>query len=450
MAISHREAEDGVELPDDLPNFERGCGSLDHDSTYLTADVGPGGDIPAFVSFDRPIPYREGHFRTFKRINGTEFLLDATQYTDEYPENESTAHRERVRDDRPPVTELPESEVLDYIGKAVLESDEDLPEYGGSPFLRSMSTMDLLMHVGKSYYPTPESYIREARMQGVSKKIPASGNQEPPRVRPGRTRLFIIHPRAIPTGLDASGDELTFDGEDELVQRYVVDGDHDFPVDTAGEEDDFDVASWDSQVFIPGIIGYGYLTRVAHTEKVDGSHPEWVEELSKARDDFDSVGIGDFVPGDDADHPAHGMDDGEVPESDAESDTDEDSVSDAESDASPEPEEDPHVGPDERTDAAGGPSVDVDLSGVPYNDLRSVASTMDIGSIVGMNPSGERLRRALEAVPVEATEDGFVAHVDGASYEVHDDWADAVPKIARAHAKMSAKDALDADAEGDA
>mgnify|MGYP006310635809 CR=1 FL=1 len=45
-------------------------------------------------------------------------------------------------------------------------------------------------------------------------------------------------------------------------------------------------------------------------------------------------------------------------------------------------------------------------------------------------------------MPVEAVGNDFVAHIDSASYEVHDDWKDAVPKVARAHAKMAAQEAV--------
>jgi hypothetical protein len=271
---------------DEVPNYERGCKFLDSGSTYLRADVpafgSADGEIPTFVEFSRPIPYREGHFRTFKRINGTEFLLDATQHVNESPENEAVAHRERVRDDGGPTVELPEGEVLDYLKR--VESDDDLPDFRGSPFLPAMTAMDLLMWVGKSHYPDPEAFVSEAKTQGVNKKIPTSGNQEPPMIRPFRTRLFVIHPRAIPTGRDASGEEIEIDNDDD------------------------DKADWDDQEFIPGIVGYTYLTRAIHTADPDGGHPEWAREYEQ-RGLLNRVTIGDMVTKDDPAHPDHESDD---------------------------------------------------------------------------------------------------------------------------------------------
>lgn len=253
------EAKPQFDLPDEVPNYERGCKFLDHGSTYLRTDVeallSTDGDIPTFVEFKHPVPYREGHFRTFKRINGDEFLLEATQGTGAL------------------TAEEPTGEVFDHIERVARDNPDD-DQAGG---IRSIESFDLLMHVGGSYYEEPEDFIREARTQGVSKKIPVSGNQEPPVIRPLRTRLFLIHPKAIPTGLDEDGEELDIgDGED---------------------QDD-----WDDQVFVPGIIGYTYLTRAIHTRDVDGEVPAWAEEYQD-RGLLDVVDVGDQVSYDDDEHP---------------------------------------------------------------------------------------------------------------------------------------------------
>lgn len=355
---------------DEVPNYERGCKFLDAGSTYLRADVpafgSPDGDIPTFVEFSRAIPYREGHFRTFKRVNGTEFLLDATQHVTESPEDESVAHRERVRDDAP-VGEMPESEVLSYIERANSEDDE-LPDFRGSPFLPALDTMDLLMWVGKSHYPRPEAFVTEAKTQGVNKKIPTSGNQEPPRIRPFRTRLFVIHPRAIPTGRDANGDEIAIDDEDD------------------------EKADWDDQEFIPGIVGYTYLTRAIRTADPDGGHPEWAREY-EARGLLDRVEIGDMVTKDDPDHPEYDADEADEADGD-DADADGDDGEDAAG------EDDDPAGVDARRDAW-------EQADLPFQVLRRKAS--EHGVIDSQNPSTADLLDALASdpdVPVPKVRDG--------------------------------------------
>lgn len=246
---------------DQVPDHERGCGTLDPDSTYLRSDVtafsSADGDIPTFVTFEQPIPYREGHFRTFKRINGDEYLLNVTH------------------SDYAPAGSLAADDVSAHIERAITDP---APETG-TPGLTAMDSMDLLMHIGVSYYPKPEDFITEARTQGISKKIPVSGNQAPPLIRPFRTRLFLIHPRAIPTGKDSEGNELD-----------IGDGD--------------EQADWDDQEFIPGVVGYTYLTRTIHTADVDGGHPEWAEQYAE-QDLLHTVEIGEFVPFDSDEHPIH-------------------------------------------------------------------------------------------------------------------------------------------------
>jgi hypothetical protein len=55
---------------------------------------------------------------------------------------------------------------------------------------------DLAMWVGEEHYPWPIDFIEEARKQGVSKQIPKTAI---PMIEPGKTRLVLIHPRALVT-----------------------------------------------------------------------------------------------------------------------------------------------------------------------------------------------------------------------------------------------------------
>ena len=52
-----------------------------------------------------------------------------------------------------------------------------------------------LMWCGKSYYPTPESWLKEAREQGVSRRI----NAIPKGFMLGHSWVFMAHEKAVPT-----------------------------------------------------------------------------------------------------------------------------------------------------------------------------------------------------------------------------------------------------------
>ncbi|MDX1744321.1 MAG: hypothetical protein R3324_00145 [Halobacteriales archaeon] len=359
-----------------VPNYERGCGSLDPSSTYLRCDVPafgvPDGEIPTFVEFSRPIPYREGHFRTFKRVNGTEFLLDATQHVTEDPADEHVAHQERVRDDRN-IAEVPDGEVADYLSR-VKNGEEKAEDVfaTGSPFLDALNTMDLLMWVGGSYYEDPEDFIEEARTQGINKKIPVSGAQEPPKIRPFRTRLFIIHPKAIPI-------EVGEDEDGETLYEHL-----------------------------PGIVGYTYLTRSITTADVDGGFPDWAEDFED-RGLTDRVQVSDFVPKSSPEHPQH------VPHPDEVGGENYEAEDDAEDATSTETDE---KGSESASDDA--PVVDTteeenehsdferrrmafEESPLGYQDLRRVVSKN--GLLEGVqNPTKEQLLDALAESDVKAPE----------------------------------------------
>lgn len=455
-------ADDGDESMYDqtVQDFERGCGSMDHDATYLRADVGKMGTLPVFVEFETPIPYREGHFRTFKRVNGTEMLLESAYGTD----------------DTQITQEIPEREAIEHVKRA----SADVPGGEQAGALRSMQAQDLMMHVGKSHYGSAEEFVTEAKLQGVNKKIPASSNQEPPQINPGRTRLFIVHPRAIPTGKDENGEPLEIDDEDD------------------------DKADWDDQVFVSGLIGYSYLTRAIHTADVEGEHPEWVNDLAESRDDFDAVDIGDHVPRDSPEHPENDEDDmggfeaadpepveqqpsaadeaersragvsgdptpdaeyrDEPPEHDpeeAESD-DESGAGEDEGKATEDEETDESADADGESEPQGindawsldgradwsdhfetianeylqndkfddfTPEVVAswELSAADYQRKKSFASALDMlgGNALDANPSGDELDEALACVPVlrGSNDDGdecLVAEIDGAQYTIED------------------------------
>lgn len=57
-------------------------------------------------------------------------------------------------------------------------------------------TRHLLMGVGKEFYPYPSDFLEEARVLGVSRKIPKNFNFEG--LDPKRSKLLLMHPRAIP------------------------------------------------------------------------------------------------------------------------------------------------------------------------------------------------------------------------------------------------------------
>jgi len=53
---------------------------------------------------------------------------------------------------------------------------------------------DLCMWVGEKHYPWPNDFSDEAKRDGVSKRVPRKAI---PYIEPGRTRLALIHPKAI-------------------------------------------------------------------------------------------------------------------------------------------------------------------------------------------------------------------------------------------------------------
>ena len=55
---------------------------------------------------------------------------------------------------------------------------------------------DLMVYIGREYYPSAWSFVEEVGAYGLSRKM----SEDFPfhEITPGRTRLYIVHPRAIP------------------------------------------------------------------------------------------------------------------------------------------------------------------------------------------------------------------------------------------------------------
>ena len=162
--------ETGREL---LPNPERGCGYLQESKGYIRTDPvrDPDGDIPAFVTFDKPVPYKEGTLRSYQNFDGLGFQrsLDSDEFST-VPEDDLSKLWDR------------------------LEESEDGTHWGA---ITTAYAEDMLMWVGETYYDDPMDFVQEARRFGLSKAIPVSKRQGPPAINPMKTRVFLIHPTAF-------------------------------------------------------------------------------------------------------------------------------------------------------------------------------------------------------------------------------------------------------------
>lgn len=264
-----------------IRNEERGCGFLDHGKGYLRSPPkGKGGVLPPFVKFDPPIPYLErSKFRGYEYFPGISFELAVTGALD-VPTSHAAMATPLGADD-PRLDELeggvpPEfTEQNSFLQEAVTLASTELGDGSEEGFtstdpagevwrhiarttgsaegdhagdMLAFSSHDLYMHIGASYYETPEEFITEVEEQGLSKAVPVSQSQEPPVINPGHTRLFLVHPKA------------------------------------AGEDND-----------TAGVIGYAYLSRAVYTEDEEGRFPAWAKKQAKARDDMDLVHVGDQI-----------------------------------------------------------------------------------------------------------------------------------------------------------
>lgn len=80
-----------------------------------------------------------------------------------------------------------------------------------------------LMWVGKKFYPTPESFLHEAKKQGISKRIAIE--LFPDKFKIGESWLALAHPEAV-TMIDDAGEEFPGPGLFMIFQpkaiEYVV------------------------------------------------------------------------------------------------------------------------------------------------------------------------------------------------------------------------------------
>lgn len=275
---------DGGEIPA-VANPERGCGFLKEGKTYLRSEPGEWGVLPAFVELSQPVPYYEGQIRGYKRFPGEQFekaiaptmadygdaLVESDGYQAVGEATEPTAVRDHT-DAIDTLRDVPNDELGEgWLSRTdpPLEIDRHLGRLGNDYLLerptaqhlggmRTARAHDLLMWVGESYYPEPDDFITECRSHGLSKAVPTSKNQDPPVILKGRTRCWVIHPNAVPSGRDDDG----------------------------------------NPTFEPGLVGYAYVTRVIHTAKtVNGEpkFPEWAEAAAAAGK-MDLVKIGEREP----------------------------------------------------------------------------------------------------------------------------------------------------------
>lgn len=219
----------GTEI-ESIPNPERGCGYLKPGKAYLRADMAPGGELPTFVTFDQPIPFKGDRKRSYKEFPGVQFELSVAGeggMTETNPPGEIWKHLDRLSMDRPT------KETADA--------------------MTAFHSHDLLLSVGKTHYPTIDSFVNEAKLHGVSKAISVTSGNAPPKINPGRTRLFLIHPQAV---------EIEKDGKTHTI---------------------------------PGVFGYTYLTRVVYTRPEDGHVPNYMTEYEQTGK-LDVVDRGPEVP----------------------------------------------------------------------------------------------------------------------------------------------------------
>ncbi len=209
-----------------IDNPRRGCGHLKANAMYLRADTHQDGTLPAFVVITPPQQFAEKRFRGWKPFQGLAFCLSAGVPSD--PIAEICATRPGTK-----FTTDPHDD-----NETLIVRLRERPFPGDVGHADVAWTPDLLMWVGKDFYPTVDGFIEEAREYGVNKRLPVVG--EPPPVVPGFTRLFLAHPHAC-----------------------------------GGS---------------PGVFGYTYLTRVLYTCGPNPT-PKWVDDLAaQGRVDICEVG----------------------------------------------------------------------------------------------------------------------------------------------------------------
>ena len=220
-----------------IDNPERGCGYLKSGKAYLRSDVSVGGSLPAFVEFAEPIPFKEDRKRSYTFFPGLQFELAVTGdggMTETIPEGEASRHVKRLLADRPTGTHA--GEMIEF------------------------ESHDLLLSVGKSHYRTVENFVNEARIHGVSKAISVTSGNAPPKINPGRTRLFLIHPNAVETHREIETTFSEYDPKtDDLIKvKGEIVNDEELMIEACDGDVPVTVRR---QLFTSGIFGYTALLK---------------------------------------------------------------------------------------------------------------------------------------------------------------------------------------------
>jgi len=62
---------------------------------------------------------------------------------------------------------------------------------------RADGTVDMLLWVGAEHYPFVSDFIEEARIHGISRRVPVSKELGYSILTPNKSRILLVHPRAI-------------------------------------------------------------------------------------------------------------------------------------------------------------------------------------------------------------------------------------------------------------
>lgn len=251
-----------------LNNEERGCGFLEEGKGYLRSDISmAGGELPSMVDIPEEIriPYKEEHFRTWKQFPGVQFELALNERASDLDPEESAAMEF--------VSALSkggyhDGELWEHLKRLAGSAYPLDAGTGGSDHcgtMRVAQAHDLIMWAGETYYPHPEDFIEETKSRGLNKAISLSTRNPPPVINPGKTRLWVIHPKGIDNYPETDEEELEEMGVEE-EERYT-----------------------------PAIIGYAYITRTIYTRDADGRIPDYIQNW-EATDRLDVVDTGREVP----------------------------------------------------------------------------------------------------------------------------------------------------------
>lgn len=138
----------------------------------------------------------------------------------------------------------------------------------------SNKPVDVIMWAGEDHY-TVRSFIQEARVMGVSKRIAL--NSIPEGIVPGVSRIFIKHRKAILHGkLEELGERLNFDPTEQMLPLVIA-------LDELQEQkfDDWqNIVQTYELTWSPGIIGYSYITGIQYvTRDNEEGLPEEIAHL---------------------------------------------------------------------------------------------------------------------------------------------------------------------------